>query len=107
MAVRIKGRRKIIAENKLYVWYVQQDYDSPYYVCNIVSEDKSVIISCPLKTEIPYAIFKGSQPQWKRYALPFDVPEIITPSFVSQVILWAEQDCDRTELEWNGRNVPV
>ncbi len=107
MAVRTKGRRRITVDNKLYVWCVALDFDSSYYVCNIVSEDKSVVISCPLETEIPYAIFKGSQPHWKRFALPFDVPDIITPSFVSRVILWAEQDCAKSELEWNGTNVPI
>ena len=59
MAVRTKGRRKIIVENTLYLWYISLDKDSPYYMCNIVSEDKSVIVSCPLKTKMPYVISKG------------------------------------------------
>ena len=99
MAVRTKGRRKIIVENTLYLWYISLDKDSPYYMCNIVSEDKSVIMSCPLKTKMPYVISKGRIFQniktngcWNRYLLPFDIPETITPKFVLKVILWSIKD---------------
>ena len=36
MAVKAKGRRRIVVEDKKYVWYVKIDYDSPYYIlgCN-------------------------------------------------------------------------
>lgn len=59
MGVNKKGKRKICVENKEYVWYVNEDYDSPYYILNIFSEDKSLIVSCPLKTETAYLISKG------------------------------------------------
>ena len=35
MGVNKKGKRKICVENKEYVWYVNEDYDSPYYILNI------------------------------------------------------------------------
>lgn len=114
MAVRTKSRRKITVENKLYVWWVGLDYDSPYYICNIASEDKSLIISCPIKTEIPYIISKGTIFQnnktnghWNRYLLPFRISEVITPKFVSKVILWATQNVNAIEIKWNGKDVPV
>lgn len=114
MAVRMKNRRKIIVENKLYVWYVDLDYDSTYYICNIVSADKSLIVSCPMKTETSYIISKGTIFQnlktdghWNRYLLPFRIPEIITSKFVSKVILWAMQNKNAIEVKWNGKDVPV
>lgn len=114
MAVRIKSRRKIIVENKLYVWYVDLDDESSYYLCNIVSEDKSLIVSCPIKTETSYIISKGTTFQnlktdgnWNRYLLPFRIPEIITPKFVSKVILWAIQNKNAIEIKWNGKDIPI
>lgn len=114
MSVRTKGRRKISVENKEYIWYVALDYDSPYYILHIVSEDKTLLVSCPLKTETSYLISKGKIFQnkktngiWNRYRLPFDVPEIITPEFVSNVIDWATQNNDTITVEWNGKDIPV
>ena len=79
-----------------------------------VSEDKALIISCPLKTNTLYIISKGNMFQnkrtngiWNRYLLPFNVPEIITPKFVSDVILWATQNDKAKETKWDGKSVPV
>ena len=114
MGVAKKGRRKITVFDKKYIWYVELDYDSPYHILNIISEDKTLIISCPLETESPYIISKGNMFQdrksneaWNRYLLPFKVPEIITPKFVSNVILWATQGEKAKEVKWNGKNVPI
>lgn len=96
MSVRKKGRRKIMHGDEKYVWYVELDYDSPYHILNVISEDKKLIIACPLNMKTPYIISKGnlfqnykSNGNWNRYHLPFDVPEIITPKFVSELISWA------------------
>ncbi len=59
MGVRKKRRRRITVEDKEYIWYVSLDDDSYYYLLNIASEDKSYVITCPLKTEISYLISKG------------------------------------------------
>ena len=114
MSVRKKGRRKITYENKKYVWYVGLDYDSPYYILNIISEDKQLIIACPLNRNTPYAISKGtlfqnckSDGHWNRYRLPFDVPEIITPGFVSELISWATKGSDAVRIEWDGKDIFV
>ena len=32
MGVRTKGRRKISVDEREYVWYVKEDYDSPYMI---------------------------------------------------------------------------
>ena len=112
--IKTKGRRKITVAGKMYVWYVELDYDSPYYILNIISEDKLLIISCPVKTKTSYIISKGNifqnkktNGRWNRYLMPFSVPDIITPKFVADVICWANQSEKATAIEWNGTDVLV
>ena len=59
MSISTKRRRKIIVGDRVYVWYVAEDDDSAYDVLNIVSDDKYLILSCPLKTGTDYVISKG------------------------------------------------
>ena len=112
MSIRTKGRRKIIVGDQTYIWYVTLDDDSPYIILHIVSDDKRLILSCPLQTKIAYVISKGRIFQakgtngvWNRYLLPFDIPEIITPSFVEKVIVWSTHNTDATPVSRN--DVPV
>lgn len=115
MGVRKRGRRKITVDDKEYIWYVSQDDESDYFLLNIVSEDKSYVLTCPLKTEIPYLISKGklfknekTNGRWNRYELPLDIPEIITPFFVTRVISWATQKGESIILKRKeGRDFPV
>lgn len=114
MSVRTKNRRKIIVDNRLYLWYVALDNNSPYCIFHIVSDDKSVILDCPLKAETSYIISKGrifqnqdTDGKWHRYFLPFRIPEIITPQFVREIIEWSVQNDEATEVAWNGRNIPI
>lgn len=114
MAIRKKDRRKICIYDKEYIWYIKEDYDSPYYVLNIASDDKQLILSCPIDTEISYLISKGkifqnkaTNGKWNRYLLPFKIPKTITPSFVSKVIDWAIQDVITETIECNGKSIPV
>lgn len=112
MSILKKGRRKIVCNNSTYFWYVEMDYNSPYSILNIVTEDKSLIIACPLKMATAYIISKGNVFQnkrtngrWNRYLLPFNIPEIITPKFVSELILWATQGENAIETKWNGKDI--
>ena len=114
MSVRKKGRRKIVCDNIRYVWYVELDYDSPNYILHVISEDKQLIIACPLAMNIPYIISKGNSFQsrktngrWNRYRLPFDVPEVITPTFISKLVAWATKGPDTIPIEWDGKDIPV
>ena len=114
MGVAKKGRRKITVSDKNYLWYIELDNDTPYYLLNIVSLDKALIISCPLNTKTAYIISKGNMFQnkktngnWNRYLLPFNVPETITPKFVSDIISWATQSEKAKETKWDGNDVPV
>lgn len=114
MGVAKKGRRKITVANKSYIWYIALDSDTPYHVLNIVSFDKTLIISCPINTKTAYIISKGNifqnkktNGKWNRYLLPFYVPEIITPRFVSDIIFMATQSEKAKEIKWNGTDVPI
>ena len=112
MSIRTKGRRKISVREHTYIWYVALDDDSPYNILHIVSDDKRLILSCPLQTKTAYVISKGRIFQAKgtngvcnRYLLPFDIPDSITPSFVEKVIVWSTQNTDATPVSRN--DVPV
>lgn len=112
MSVCEKRRRKIIIAGKKYIWYVTLDDDTDYNVLHIVSDDKYLILTCPLQTKIAYVISKGRifQTQitngvWNRYLLPFEIPDIITPKFVEKVIDWATRNTNAISI--NANNVPV
>lgn len=114
MAVSKKGRRKITVCEKEYIWYIEMDSDSPYHILNIISDDKQLILSCPLNTKTPYIISKGkifqttkTNGNWNRYLLPFCIPESITPAFVARVISWATEDNKAQTVEWDGNDIPV
>lgn len=114
MSVRMKGRSKISCNNETYIWYVELDYDSPYHILNIVSKDKSLIIARPLNMDTAYIISKGNRFQnhktngcWNRYSLPFCVPEIITPEFVSKLILWSTQGSNAVGIRWDGKRILI
>ncbi len=123
MAVRKKKRRAIMCGGKKYVWYVlagDRDYwdhllgnnwETPFL--HIISEDKKLILTIPLNAPKPYAVSKGAVFQgkttsgcWERYLLPFDMPEIVTPRFVSEIIDWAVgSDSGAAKVEYDGRDI--
>ena len=101
MSINSKRRRKIIVNGQTYLWYVAFDDESPYNVLHIVSDDKRLILACPLRAKTEYVISKGrifqtkdTNGHWNRYLLPFHIPDIITPKFVEQIIVWATQNTD-------------
>ena len=115
MSIRFKGRRKIIVDGQTYLWYIALDDESPYNILNIVSDDKYLILSCPLQTKTEYVISKGrvfqgkeTKEGWGRYLLPFYIPESITPKFVEKLIFWSTQNTDAVKIQWNNdQGVPV
>ena len=114
MGVLEKGRRKIVYDNKKYIWYIAEDNDSPYRLLNIISGDKRLILSLPLNTDVSYVISKGrffqgnkSNGGWDRYPLPFSIPSIITPKFVIDIISWATEKNDAVKIEWNGQDIMI
>lgn len=114
MSVRTKNRRKITVKGILYIWYIEMGHDSQYYLLNIISEDKNLVLSVPLHTKTPYIISKGNMFQnaktnglWNRYLLPIVIPDIITPKTVSDIIKWAVSETDAVIVKWNGKDIPV
>lgn len=114
MGIRTKGKRRIIVRDQVYFWYIALDDDSSYSILNIVSDDKHLILSCPLRTKIAYVISKGIIFQtkatngiWNRYILPFEIPDMITPKFVENLITWSTQNSEAMSISWNGDDVPV
>ena len=109
--VKTKGRRKIAVRGRRYVWYVvggdcdrsgdywervwSNNWGTPFL--HIISEDKRLILTLPLKASKPYVISKGREfrgkpmsGRWDRCLLPFELPEnAVTPRFVAEVIEWA------------------
>lgn len=114
LGVSKKGRRKLTYNERQYVWYVQEDNDSPYYCLNIISDDKQLVLTLPLGLDIKYVISKGKRFQnnkrngcWERYVCPLDIPEIITPKIVADIINWAEYGNESLVLEYEGKDFPV
>lgn len=109
MAVRKKGRRKIICNGNNYVWYVDLDYESPLYLLHIVSEDKKMIIIYPVSGNYIVSqgkIFQGNEYHgWKRFFIPFESAEVITPEYVSKIIHWASDESNAVPVDDWGKIV--
>lgn len=114
MGAAAKHRRKITVNGENYVWHISPDDDSPFYCLNIISEDKRLVLCCPLKTGLAYVISKGRVFQgrqtsgcWERYLLPFCIPKPVTPKFVSELIRWAAEEGQAAGTVWNESTAPV
>ena len=112
MSLSAKGRRRIVVRGQTYIWYVALDDDSPYLILNIFSDDKYLLLSCPLHSGTEYLISKGRVFQyketdglWNRYLLPFQLPDIITPECVERLIVWAVEGKDAVRISIN--DVPL
>ena len=100
MAVRKKGRRKIVVDNEEFIWYVKDDDDGGGLILHILSQDKKLIILYPLDLEfitksylaVTGIRFEGYQMDGSRQR--FECPQfhkddgIITPKIVKEIIVW-------------------
>ena len=103
MAVRSKGRRKIVCHDKKYIWFVRQGYDDPYCYLHIIAEDKSFYMTCPLATDAKEKWYHADgsvtevtpahmqDPYLRIGESKFPLPKIVTPSVVSDLIAFAEK----------------
>lgn len=109
MAVRTKGRRKIVVDDRRYVWYVTERWDDPGDELRVVSEDKSFHATYPLFTEVPFIMLSGRQIEeaFQRGCLRcprFEIGESITPQSVKNLIQWAlSNDKELIRVDWMGR----
>jgi len=112
--ISTKGRRKINVDGRMFVWHVAEDFDSPYKLLQVASDDKKMILAVPLQTSEAYVISKGSifqgnptSGRWERYLLPFDVPDAITPGFVAELIRWSAEGKEAQAVTWDKDKRPV
>lgn len=107
MGVLKKNRRTIICDNKKYIWYVAEDCDSSNILLNIISEDKSLVLTYTLYENYIVSkgrIFQGNKTsgRWERYLLPISSP-VITPKFVSEIITWANGESNAVKLKFDEK----
>ena len=114
VSVNKKCRRTIIVDDRTFVWYIAEDDESDHLILNIISNDKKIICSVPMDTPTAYLISKGNELQgkktsgrWERYRLPFDIPKMITPGFVSEVIQWIMNGNEMEQICWDQEKYPV
>ena len=119
MGVLKKHRRVITVGGQKFLWYVinsDRDYwmrvelnDWETAFLHIVSDDKSLVLTIPVSAPKPYAVSKGrifqgkqTSGRWERYFLPFELPKIITPRIVAQIIEWAAGDGSDVSQSYGG-----
>lgn len=108
MAVRTKGRRKIIVNNQLYIWYVSEHGTEWYHhILHIVSADKKLILNYPLDSQISYAIncgtvFQNYKPNdcQARYLVPGEPITAASVGAVERLILWAVHGQNAARIEY-------
>ena len=98
MGVSRKGRRTLRYKDTEFIWWVgpeEDDCDKIYL--NIVSEDKSIILSYRVGDGSFVVISKGrifqgykTSGNWEIYGIPFKDPlMIVTPGDVKRIVEWA------------------
>ena len=114
VSVSIKNKRTIIVDDRTFVWYIAEDDESDHLILNIISNDKKVVCSVPMDTPTAYLISKGNELQgkktsgtWERYRLPFVIPKMITPGFVSEVVQWIINGNEMEQICWDQEKYPV
>ncbi|AFY44808.1 hypothetical protein [Nostoc sp. PCC 7107] len=115
MAVSTKNRRKIVINNRKFIWYVKDDPDSSDFVLHVISENKNFIVNYHLQQpkSTCYLIILGKEfpglpdagNKWIRVLCPqWEIDSIITPSSVRQLIEWclfSERELIR--VNWLGQ----
>ncbi len=113
MGVRTKWRRRIRVGDRLFIWYVCEDYDSPDMVLQVVSEDKKFIVRYHLgQADDPFLIVIGAEftgvPDaggiWRRFLCPrWESNSKVTPASVRSLIEWClSSDKPLREVDWRG-----
>lgn len=98
MGVSRKGRRTLHYKGIEFLWWVgtEEDHCDKIYL-NIVSEDKSIVLSYKVGDGCFVVISKGRMFQghktsgnWEVYGIPFKEPlMIVTPGDVERIVEWA------------------
>jgi hypothetical protein len=120
MGARKISRRKLAVNDRRYLWYVKEEYDSHYNTLHIVSEDKRFIVQYGLgqSLETPYVTVLGAEfirtagtgGPLRRFRCPRWENElgVITTHGVRKLIEWCGTKSDDTrEVDSAGRAVPL
>ncbi len=85
MGVMKKGKRKIIVDNKVFWWFVEDDsWSEP--TAQIIADDHSLIANCNLYCPV-LRITKDKVKGRRSVPVPENVGEMVfTPQFISQLI---------------------
>ncbi len=135
MAVRTRGRRKIVVDGRRYIWFVAKpsDYMHIYwnYELRVVSEDKQLYIIYPLNPHTAHiiSIYEGidipahDEPPlvfvsgkeigtMPHYDIKYRCPRFerddgaITPQSVKDLIQWCLSDGEpRIRVDWKNRPI--
>ncbi len=94
MAVRTKGRRKIVVDGRHYIWYVTERHDTGGDELRVVAGDKSIHATYPMLSRFPLVFLSGKgiaedfRHHWVRCPR-FEIESAITPQSVKNLIQWA------------------
>lgn len=117
MAITTKKRRKLVINNRRFIWYIKDDSDSAGFVLHVISEDKNFIVAYHLHQpeSTRYLIILGQEfpglsdagGNWIRVRCPqWEMNHIITPASVRRLIEWClfnEQELIR--VNWLGQPI--
>jgi hypothetical protein len=111
MSVAKKQRRKLMRDDREFIWWVALDYDSNDMILHIVSDDKKFMAHYVLGQQDQERLviilgpeFSGATTggSWQRFRCPcFDPHGVATPSGVRKLIDWClAGDEVRAPLSW-------
>ena len=119
MAVKTKGRRKIVVADRPFVWYVGDDRDSNDHILHVVSHDKAFSVNYHLEQpeQIRHLAVVGREFPgladagrcWKRVLCPrFEEGGAVTPSGVRRLIEWClTAERELVEVDYRGQPLPT
>lgn len=85
MGISKKNKRKIIVDEKIYYWFVEDDsWNEP--LAHIIADDKTFIASCNLYCPI-LKIIKDNAHERRTIPVPDEMEEnVFTPQFIANLI---------------------
>src|SRR5262245_44999593 len=100
MAVLKKGRRRVIVDNRIFLWWIQEDRDCLQHVLHVLSEDKQFLVQYYLgyREESSHLIVIGKDfgglldkgnPRHRFRCPKWDASGAITPGSVRSLIQWS------------------
>ncbi len=115
MGVSTKNRRKIVVNNRKFVWYICEEWDwYCYLVLHVISEDKHFNIGYPLgqTDQRRHLIVLGKEFPglkeaghcWKSVLCPgWETDDVVTPATVRKLIEWClDSERELVEVGFTG-----